>query len=87
MMLCPPQNVVMGSKLSASHMERTVKLLRSRLQSRLALHKQFISLGECGQTPGYHRNPGSLMAPPLVFSVGTSPSEIPSECLKENFMF
>ncbi|XP_031441117.1 THO complex subunit 5 homolog, partial [Clupea harengus] len=39
-----PENVVMGSKLSASHMERTVKLLRSRLQSRLALHKQFISL-------------------------------------------
>ncbi|KFO66060.1 THO complex subunit 5 [Corvus brachyrhynchos] len=33
--------------LSASHMELTVKLLRSRLQSRLALHKQFASLGEC----------------------------------------
>lgn len=28
-------------------MELTVKLLRSRLQSRLALHKQFASLGEC----------------------------------------
>lgn len=28
-------------------MELTVKLLRTRLQSRLALHKQFASLGEC----------------------------------------
>uniref|UniRef100_A0A8C1S0H8 THO complex 5 n=1 Tax=Cyprinus carpio TaxID=7962 RepID=A0A8C1S0H8_CYPCA len=30
--------------LSASHMERTMKLLRGRLQARLALHKQFSSL-------------------------------------------
>ncbi|KAA0724697.1 THO complex subunit 5 -like protein [Triplophysa tibetana] len=30
--------------LSASHMERTMKLLKGRLQSRLALHKQFSSL-------------------------------------------
>ncbi|XP_016358497.1 THO complex subunit 5 homolog isoform X2 [Sinocyclocheilus anshuiensis] len=33
-----------GSALSASHMERTMKLLRGRLQARLALHKQFSSL-------------------------------------------
>ncbi|KFP19359.1 THO complex subunit 5 [Egretta garzetta] len=33
------------NSLSASHMELTVKLLRTRLQSRLALHKQFASLG------------------------------------------
>uniref|UniRef100_A0A673MUL7 THO complex subunit 5 homolog n=1 Tax=Sinocyclocheilus rhinocerous TaxID=307959 RepID=A0A673MUL7_9TELE len=41
--------------LSASHMERTMKLLQGRLQARLALHKQFSSLehsiipvsGEC----------------------------------------
>ncbi|KAM9810668.1 THO complex subunit 5 homolog [Neosynchiropus ocellatus] len=33
-----------GSSLSASHMERTIKLLRGRIQSRLALHKQFTSL-------------------------------------------
>lgn len=33
-----------GSALSASHMERTMKLLRGRVQSRLALHKQFSSL-------------------------------------------
>ncbi|NXX86550.1 THOC5 protein, partial [Urocolius indicus] len=32
------------NSLSASHMELTVKLLRTRLQSRLALHKQFASL-------------------------------------------
>ncbi|XP_034026047.1 THO complex subunit 5 homolog [Thalassophryne amazonica] len=44
-----------GSSLSASHMENTMKLLRGRVQSRLALHKQFASLehsiipvsGEC----------------------------------------
>ncbi|KFV09698.1 THO complex subunit 5 [Tauraco erythrolophus] len=41
-----PQNVELG----ASHMELTVKLLRSRLQSRLALHKQFASL-EHGVVP------------------------------------
>lgn len=34
------------NSLSASHMEMTMKLLRTRLQSRLALHKQFASLGE-----------------------------------------
>uniref|UniRef100_A0A671KRL1 THO complex subunit 5 homolog n=1 Tax=Sinocyclocheilus anshuiensis TaxID=1608454 RepID=A0A671KRL1_9TELE len=47
--------VLMGSALSASHMERTMKLLQGRLQARLALHKQFSSLehsiipisGEC----------------------------------------
>lgn len=32
-------------------MELTVKLLRTRLQSRLALHKQFASLGECLAPP------------------------------------
>ncbi|NWW50964.1 THOC5 protein, partial [Pedionomus torquatus] len=40
-------NVTADNSLSASHMELTVKLLRTRLQSRLALHKQFASLGEC----------------------------------------
>ncbi|KAG5260991.1 hypothetical protein AALO_G00298770 [Alosa alosa] len=39
-----PESAGVGSKLSASHMEHTMKLLRSRLQARLALHKQFISL-------------------------------------------
>lgn len=38
------EGVLVGSSLSASHMERTMKLLRGRLQSRLALHKQFASL-------------------------------------------
>ncbi|KFQ64109.1 THO complex subunit 5 [Pelecanus crispus] len=37
--------VTADNSLSASHMELTVKLLRTRLQSRLALHKQFASLG------------------------------------------
>uniref|UniRef100_A0A9J8B2W9 THO complex 5 n=1 Tax=Cyprinus carpio carpio TaxID=630221 RepID=A0A9J8B2W9_CYPCA len=36
------QNVIFA--LSASHMEKTMKLLRGRLQARLALHKQFSSL-------------------------------------------
>lgn len=39
------QGVHVGSSLSASHMENTMKLLRGRVQSRLALHKQFASLG------------------------------------------
>ncbi|XP_061117754.1 THO complex subunit 5 homolog isoform X2 [Conger conger] len=39
-----PECVPGGSSLSASHMETAMKLLRGRLQSRLALHKQFSSL-------------------------------------------
>ncbi|XP_029916812.1 THO complex subunit 5 homolog [Myripristis murdjan] len=39
-----PEGVRVGSSLSASHMESTIKLLRGRVQSRLALHKQFASL-------------------------------------------
>uniref|UniRef100_A0A8B9JDU3 THO complex 5 n=1 Tax=Astyanax mexicanus TaxID=7994 RepID=A0A8B9JDU3_ASTMX len=39
-----PQAEGACSSLSASHMEATMKLLRGRLQSRLALHKQFGSL-------------------------------------------
>ncbi|KAK6306292.1 hypothetical protein J4Q44_G00232170 [Coregonus suidteri] len=39
-----PEGVHAGSSLSASHMESTMKLLRGRVQSRLALHKQFSSL-------------------------------------------
>ncbi|XP_073797895.1 THO complex subunit 5 homolog isoform X2 [Danio rerio] len=38
------QSELSGSALSASHMEKSMKLLRGRLQSRLALHKQFSSL-------------------------------------------
>lgn len=38
------ERVCVGSALSASHMESTMKLLRARLQSRLALQKQFASL-------------------------------------------
>ncbi|CAL9708300.1 unnamed protein product [Knipowitschia caucasica] len=37
-------SVCVGSSLSASHMEATMKLLRARVQSRLALQKQFASL-------------------------------------------
>lgn len=43
----PQHTITADNSLSASHMELTVKLLRTRLQSRLALHKQFASLGEC----------------------------------------
>ncbi|KFQ69046.1 THO complex subunit 5 [Phaethon lepturus] len=52
---CPQHTVTADNSLSASHMELTVKLLRTRLQSRLALHKQFASLGEC---PAPHPMPG-----------------------------
>uniref|UniRef100_H3DEQ7 THO complex 5 n=1 Tax=Tetraodon nigroviridis TaxID=99883 RepID=H3DEQ7_TETNG len=38
------QSVCSGSSLSASQMETTMKLLKRRLQSRLALHRQFASL-------------------------------------------
>ncbi|XP_061624101.1 THO complex subunit 5 homolog isoform X2 [Phyllopteryx taeniolatus] len=38
------EGVLVGSSLSASHMETTMKLLRGRVLSRLALHKQFASL-------------------------------------------
>lgn len=44
-MSCSFQAKLTRNALSASHMERTMKLLRGRLQSRLALHKQFSSLG------------------------------------------
>ncbi|XP_028681129.1 THO complex subunit 5 homolog isoform X1 [Erpetoichthys calabaricus] len=40
----PEQGQLTGSSLSASHMETTTKLLQNRLQSRLALQKQFASL-------------------------------------------
>uniref|UniRef100_A0A8C8JSG7 THO complex 5 n=1 Tax=Oncorhynchus tshawytscha TaxID=74940 RepID=A0A8C8JSG7_ONCTS len=39
-----PEGLHAGSSLSASHMESTMKLLRGRVLSRLALHKQFSSL-------------------------------------------
>ncbi|XP_068167122.1 THO complex subunit 5 homolog [Antennarius striatus] len=38
------EDMSVGSSLSASQMESTMKLLRGRVQSRLALHKQFASL-------------------------------------------
>lgn len=38
------ESVCVGNSLSASHMETTMKLLRARVQSRLALQKQFASL-------------------------------------------
>ncbi|XP_063769422.1 THO complex subunit 5 homolog isoform X2 [Pseudophryne corroboree] len=40
----PQLAVIADNALSASHMEKTIKLLRSRLLSRLSLHKQFASL-------------------------------------------
>uniref|UniRef100_A0A8C2WCC0 THO complex 5 n=1 Tax=Cyclopterus lumpus TaxID=8103 RepID=A0A8C2WCC0_CYCLU len=40
----PSEVLIMVVSLSASHMESTMKLLRGRLLSRLALHKQFASL-------------------------------------------
>lgn len=51
----PQPSIIADNTLSASHMEKTIKLLRSRLLSRLSLHRQFASLehgiipisGEC----------------------------------------
>ncbi|KAM9055627.1 THO complex subunit 5 isoform 2-T3 [Megaptera novaeangliae] len=40
----PQHTVIADHLLSASHMETTMKLLKTRVQSRLALHKQFASL-------------------------------------------
>ncbi|XP_059978101.1 THO complex subunit 5 homolog isoform X3 [Lagenorhynchus albirostris] len=40
----PQHTVITDHSLSASHMETTMKLLKTRVQSRLALHKQFASL-------------------------------------------
>uniref|UniRef100_A0A8C8VUA4 THO complex 5 n=1 Tax=Peromyscus maniculatus bairdii TaxID=230844 RepID=A0A8C8VUA4_PERMB len=40
----PQHTVVADHSQSASHMETTMKLLKTRVQSRLALHKQFASL-------------------------------------------
>uniref|UniRef100_A0A6Q2Y544 THO complex 5 n=1 Tax=Esox lucius TaxID=8010 RepID=A0A6Q2Y544_ESOLU len=40
----PSETPEVCDSLSASHMESTMKLLRGRVQSRLALHKQFSSL-------------------------------------------
>lgn len=42
----PQQTVIADHSLSSSHMETTMKLLKTRVQSRLALHKQFASLGK-----------------------------------------
>ena len=56
--LCHPQHTVIADhSLSASHMETTMKLLKTRVQSRLALHKQFASLGK--------RCPSGLWPEPL----------------------
>lgn len=51
----PQPSIIADNTLSASHMEKNIKLLRSRLLSRLSLHRQFASLehgiipisGEC----------------------------------------
>ncbi|XP_075686010.1 THO complex subunit 5 isoform X2 [Rhinoderma darwinii] len=51
----PQPSIIADNTLSASHMEKTIKLLRLRVMSRLSLHKQFASLehgiipisGEC----------------------------------------
>ncbi|KAM9329638.1 THO complex subunit 5 [Gastrophryne carolinensis] len=40
----PQAAVIADNALSASHMEKTINMLRSRVQSRLSLHKQFASL-------------------------------------------
>ncbi|XP_060641269.2 THO complex subunit 5 homolog [Anolis sagrei] len=40
----PQGSIMADNTLSASHMEQTMKLLKTRLESRLALHRQFASL-------------------------------------------
>ncbi|KAE8634083.1 hypothetical protein XENTR_v10002196 [Xenopus tropicalis] len=46
----PQPAVIADNALSASHMEKTINLLRARLLSRLSLHRQFASL-EHGSIP------------------------------------
>ncbi|XP_053558159.1 THO complex subunit 5 homolog isoform X2 [Bombina bombina] len=46
----PQPSIAADNSLSASHMEKTINLLRSRLLSRLSLHRQFASL-EHGSIP------------------------------------
>ncbi|KAM8960199.1 THO complex subunit 5 isoform 2-T2 [Pelodytes ibericus] len=43
----PQPTAIVGNALSATHMEKTINLLRSRLLSRLSLHRQFASLEHC----------------------------------------
>lgn len=68
---CHPQHtVVMDHSLSASHMETTMKLLKTRVQSRMALHKQFASLGKlmlglCLED--YPDNAGTKMTGPFTW--------------------
>ena len=68
--VCVCQSARAGSCLSASHMETTMKLLRGRVQSRLALHKQFSSLGEYTHTYKYHTHAG--LTPLLVAQTDTT---------------
>ncbi|KFV85171.1 THO complex subunit 5 [Struthio camelus australis] len=67
--------VTADNSLSASHMEMTVKLLRTRLQSRLALHKQFASLGECLAPCPWPRD-GLCVPAPLPFQDRLTPGEV-----------
>lgn len=53
---------------SASHMETTMKLLKTRVQSRLALHKQFASLGKLGQGLGPDSHSGNIRTETISFS-------------------
>ncbi|XP_063310811.1 THO complex subunit 5 homolog [Pelobates fuscus] len=46
----PQPSIIADNALSASHMEKTINLLRCRVQSRLSLHRQFASL-EHGSIP------------------------------------
>lgn len=53
---------------SASHMETTMKLLKTRVQSRLALHKQFASLGKLGQGLGPDSHSDNIRTETTSFS-------------------
>ncbi|NXH94028.1 THOC5 protein, partial [Pachycephala philippinensis] len=66
--------VAADNSLSASHMELTVKLLRSRLQSRLALHKQFASLGEAARA-GSCQVPHPSLGTGVLGVLGEQPGE------------
>ncbi|XP_027422172.1 THO complex subunit 5 homolog isoform X6 [Bos indicus x Bos taurus] len=59
----PQHTVITDHSLSASHMETTMKLLKTRVQSRLALHKQFASLAKL--QAAVVLNPGYSSIPPI----------------------
>jgi hypothetical protein len=58
--------VIADHSQSASHMETTMTLLKTRVQSRLALHKQFASLGELSLGTNSHSDNTGIKQQPFM---------------------